>query len=116
MSRFPISLLAVMSFMEAARNKELVERFQNAGIPVLPTTKYGFRALQHLQDFILHDTIKREARLAIPEAHSANTRALSEYESKKLLADNGVPVDLGYIAKTKAEVKSMRKRLAIHWL
>ena len=109
--QIPDKPLAVMSFMEAARNKELVERFQNAGIPVLPTTKYGFRALQHLQDFILHDTIKREARLAIPEAHSANTRALSEYESKKLLADNGVPVDLGYIAKTKAEVKEYVEKI-----
>lgn len=109
--QIPDKPLAVMSFMEAARNKELVERFQNAGIPVLPTTKYGFRALQHLQYFILHDTIKREARLAIPEAHSANTRALSEYESKKLLADNGVPVDLGYIAKTKAEVKEYAEKI-----
>lgn len=109
--QIPDKPLAVMSFMEAARNKELVERFQNAGIPVLPTTKYGFRALQHLQNFILHDTIKREARLAIPEAHSANTRALSEYESKKLLADNGVPVDLGYIAKTKAEVKEYAEKI-----
>ena len=109
--QIPDKPLAVMSFMEAARNKELVERFQNAGIPVLPTTKYAFRALQHLQDFISHDTIKREARLAIPEAHSANTRALSEYESKKLLADNGVPVDLGYIAKTKAEVKEYAEKI-----
>ena len=109
--QIPDKPLAVMSFMEAARNKELVERFQNAGIPVLPTTKYGFRALQHLQDFISHDTIKREARLAIPEAHSAKTRALSEYESKKLLADNGVPVDLGYIAKTKAEVKEYAEKI-----
>lgn len=109
--QIPDKPLAVMSFMEAARNKELVERFQNVGIPVLPTTKYGFRALQHLQDFISHDTIKREARLAIPEAHSANTRALSEYESKKLLADNGVPVDLGYIAKTKAEVKEYAEKI-----
>lgn len=109
--QIPDKPLAVMSFMEAARNKELVERFQNAGIPVLPTTKYGFRALQHLQDFISHDTIKREARLAIPEAHSANTWALSEYESKKLLADNGVPVDLGYIAKTKAEVKEYAEKI-----
>lgn len=109
--QIPDKPLAVMIFMEAARNKELVERFQNAGIPVLPTTKYGFRALQHLQDFISHDTIKREARLAIPEAHSANTRALSEYESKKLLADNGVPVDLGYIAKTKAEVKEYAEKI-----
>ena len=109
--QIPDKPLAVMSFMEAARNKELVERFQNAGIPVLPTTKYGFRALQHIQDFISHDTIKREARLAIPEAHSANTRALSEYESKKLLADNGVPVDLGYIAKTKAEVKEYAEKI-----
>lgn len=109
--QIPDKPLAVMSFMEAARNKELVERFQNAGIPVLPTTKYGFRALQHLQDFISHDTIKREARLAIPEAHSANTRALSEYESKKLLADNGIPVDLGYIAKTKAEVKEYAEKI-----
>ncbi len=109
--QIPDKPLAVMSFMEAARNKELVERFQNAGIPVLPTTKYGFRALQHLQDFISHDTMKREARLAIPEAHSANTRALSEYESKKLLADNGVPVDLGYIAKTKAEVKEYAEKI-----
>ena len=45
------------------------------------------------------------------EAHSANTRALSEYESKKLLADNGVPVDLGYIAKTKAEVKEYAEKI-----
>ena len=66
--------------------------------------------------FISHDTIKREARLAIPEAHSANTRALSEYESKKLLADNGVPVDLGYIAKTKAEVKEYAEKIGYPWL
>ena len=109
--QIPDKPLAVMSFMEAARNKELVERFQNAGIPVLPTTKYGFRALQHLQDFISHDDVKREARLAIPEPHPAKTRALSEYESKKLLADHGVPVDLGHIAKTKAEVKEYAEKI-----
>ena len=36
---------------------------------------------------------------------------MSEYESKKLLADNGVPVDLGYIAKTKAEVKEYAEKI-----
>lgn len=110
-NRIPEKPLAVMSFMEAARNKELVERFQNAGIPVLPTTKYGFRALQHLQEFISHDKVKRQARLAIPKTNTKKTRALSEYESKKLLAECGVPVDLGYVAKTKADVAMLAEKV-----
>lgn len=110
-NRIPEKPLAVMSFMEAARNKELVERFQNAGIPVLPTTKYGFRALQHLQEFISHDVVKREASLAIPKTSTKNLRALSEYESKKLLAEHGVPVDLGYIAKEKADIAMIAEKL-----
>ena len=110
-NKIPEKPLAVMSFMEAARNKELVARFQDAGIPVLPTTKYGFRALQHLQGFIEHHSIKRETKLAIPDIKTTKTKALSEYASKNLLAQYGVPVELGYVAKSPDDVKIYAEKI-----
>ena len=111
--RIPNKPLAVMNFMEDSRNKELVDRFQNEGIPVLPTTKYAFSALKHMAQFIEYTADNKELKLAIPskKEKSVKTRALSEYESKKLLSKYGVKVDLGVIAKNKEEALTEAKKI-----
>lgn len=96
--------IALMSFMETSRNKEFVERFINIGIPVLPTTKYGFSALKHLVEFVEYTSEDKDLELAIPDmTNKKETIALSEYASKKMLSDYGVNVDLGMIVTSKEQ-------------
>ncbi|HHW95045.1 MAG TPA: acetate--CoA ligase family protein [Mogibacterium sp.] len=94
---------ACLNFIEMSRNADLQQRFTQLGVPVLPCIKYAFAALKHLSDFISYDVSMRSLDLAIPDVTLTGRRALGEYASKKLLADSGVPVDLGKVAKSAKE-------------
>lgn len=109
----PNKPLALLSFMEASRNTDLVNRFLAEGIPVLPTTKYAFSALKHLSDFISYTADQRQLKLAVPAPKAGNKErvALSEYESKKLLSEYGVPVNLGSIATSKEEALTYAREI-----
>ncbi len=105
--------LMIMSFLEASRNKDLVHNFESIGIPVLPTTKYAFSALRHLTDFIEYSPDNKTLQLATPDLgkSSNNPKALSEYESKALLAKHNVDIDLGIIVKSKEEAITQAKKM-----
>lgn len=104
-ARIPEKPLALLSFMEASRNLPFVERFLAEGIPVLPTTKYAFSALRNLTRFVEYKTEQRAVCLALPDPAMSGRKqiSLSEYESKKMLNDFGVEVNLGRVAKSKEE-------------
>lgn len=99
--------LAIMSFMEASRNKKLVKQFEAAQIPVLPTTKYAFSILSHLRDFINYDASDKTLYLALPEQvkqPELERINLSEHESKKMLEEYGVAVPYEIVATSEDEV------------
>lgn len=124
-ARIPEKPLALLSFMEASRNLPFVERFLAEGIPVLPTTKYAFSALRHLRQFVEYDPRLREVCLALPTFAEEKKRkirsqtggtgggriSLSEYESKKMLAEYGIDVHLGKIAKSREEALTLASEM-----
>ena len=95
---------ACLNFIEMTRNADLTRRFAELGVPMLPCTKYAFDVLRHLQDFAGYKREERELRVAIPAKPLSGARkALSERESKELLAGYGVPVGSGVVAASAAE-------------
>ncbi|HWP80543.1 MAG TPA: acetate--CoA ligase family protein [Candidatus Acidoferrum sp.] len=104
--------LMVVTTMERNRNPETVAALQKAGIAVLPTMVYGFKALRHLSDFIEYNALDHTLALAVPDRKPAGTRkALSEYASKKMLKDSGVPLELGEVVSSPKEAVEAAKRL-----
>lgn len=105
--KVPSKPLAVMSFMEFSRNRELLEGFQDAGIPVLPSTKYAMAALKHLADFVAYRPEDHALASAVPRPGlgQGKRRILSEYDSRRLLRDFGVELDTGAAAATRREAE-----------
>lgn len=98
--------IAILPFVEGTRNFDLSEKFAEIGVPILPSPKYAFSALANLANFISYNPDEKVLDVAMPDApKSGEARALSEVESKAMLKEYGVPVDLGHIAKTREEVK-----------
>lgn len=85
----------VIPSFEKARNDEVRRQFEQAGIPVLATGDYAYRAIRHLMDFSSFSAASATLDLAIPDRRDPRSRkkeTLSEKQSKELLSSAGVPV------------------------
>lgn len=104
--------IAILPFVEGTRNFDLSNKFAEIGVPILPSPKYAFPALANLFKFINYNAEEKVLDVALPDNEQAGkTRALSEVESKSMLKEYGVPIDLGYIAKNRDEVKEYFEKL-----
>lgn len=101
---------ACLNFIEMSRNADLQSKFEAMGVPMLPCTKYAFECLKHLKEYVSYRPDARTLELAIPKHKPVGRRALSEYASKKLLAENGVKIDLGTVAASKEEAMAAAKK------
>lgn len=102
--RFPDKPMMLMNIVERSRDQATIDKFLEAGIAVLPTMNYGFRAVRHLADFVEYSSADHTLELAIPsKAPGKGTRALSEVASKKMLKEAGVPVDTGEVVQSADE-------------
>jgi acetyltransferase len=101
--------MAFIPLLENTREKEIVDRLEKIGVPVLPPTDYGFAALKHLADYINYDYKERTLEVALPDCEGVKendvtkAKALSEHTSKELLKKYGVPVTKEEIATNEAE-------------
>lgn len=102
---------ACLSFIEMSRNGELVNRFSNLGVPILPCIKYAFGALKHLNNFVSYEAERRTLELAIPNRKITARKVLGEYASKKLLIDSGIAIELGKLADNAEEAISFAEDL-----
>lgn len=97
--------IAILPFIEGTRNRDVAEKFREIGVPILPSPKYAFSALSHLSKYIDYDCAKRELSLAVPDKKSGACRkALSEVKSKRMLKENGIPLELGVIVTSREEI------------
>jgi acetyltransferase len=83
----------MMPFIECSRAPEIRNLLRPAGIPILPTSTYGFKVLKSLADFV---TFNFEEKLpacgaAEESIKDKKTIYLSEFESKKKLAEWNIP-------------------------
>ncbi len=96
-------------FIEHTRHRESASALMEAGVPLLPTGKYGCTALKKILDFATWEYEPLEA--AIPSAIHSGSHSLSEYESLNYLKDHGVPIPPQAVAATADEAVELAETL-----
>ncbi|MEG0051434.1 MAG: acetate--CoA ligase family protein [Terrisporobacter sp.] len=92
--------VVMIPFLENTRNEKYLNQLENIGVPVMPPAGYAFKILKYLADFINYNPEDVALELAIPDAAGEGSIALTEYESKKLLANYNIPIPKEEVAKT----------------
>ena len=100
--------LLMMPFMECSRAPEIRNMLRAAGIPILPTSTYGFRLLKSLADFVSFNYEEKLPACGTAEESISDKKLtyLSEYEGKKKLAEWGIPSAESRLVNTEAELSA----------
>ncbi|NCB41632.1 MAG: CoA-binding protein [Clostridia bacterium] len=85
--------LLMMPFIECSRAPEIRDLLRPAGVPILPTSGYGFKMLKSLADFATFNFEEKLPACGPAEESIADKKVvyLSEYEAKKKLAEWNIP-------------------------
>ncbi len=102
--------IAMLPFAENTRNREYQEKLFKIGVPILPPPVYAFKLLGYLSKYVEYRNKERTLELSLPERKPQNYTALSEFSSKMLLKEYGVPVSDCIIARTADEAVEYWKR------
>lgn len=105
--------VAMLPFAENTRNPEYQEKLFKIGVPVLPPPVYAFKLLKYLSDYVEYFNEERTLELAIPEKKAENAIALSEFDSKKVLAEFGVPVGEEIITTSEDEAAAFAEKTGL---
>lgn len=95
--------VVMIPFAENTRNAEYSEKLEKIGVPVLPTSNYAFKILKNISDFVSYDVSKHDLEVRIPGPINTGGEALSESESKEIVAKYGVPFPKVLVAKSENE-------------
>lgn len=87
-----------LPFIEHTRHQKSADALHKAGVPLLPTGRYGCSILKMILNFATHNY--EDQAIAIPNHTHNGKKTLSEYESLCRLAENGVPIPPQAIATT----------------
>ena len=107
--------VAMLPFAENTRNPEYQEKLFRIGVPVLPPPVYAFKLLKYLSDYVEYFNEEKTLDLAIPEKKAENAIALSEFDSKKVLAEFGVPVGEEIIATSEDEAAAFAEKTGLSY-
>jgi acetyltransferase len=105
--------IIVIPAVESGRMTHYVDMLRNAGIPVMPPTFYAYKHIRILMDYVewLASSSIRTFDVAIPENLSGEDVALSEHDSKNMLAEFGIPVPEEFIATNENEAVEYADRI-----
>ncbi|HIU75788.1 MAG TPA: acetate--CoA ligase family protein [Candidatus Pelethocola excrementipullorum] len=98
-----------LPFIEHTRHQGSADTLKNAGVPLLPSGKYGCEALKKILDFATYTY--EDGEIAIPDGVHKGSRGLSEYESLCYLKEHGVTIPPQAVAATKEEAIEAAKIL-----
>lgn len=98
-----------LPFIEHTRHKESLDILIEAGVPLLPSGKYGCKILKNILDFAMMEYEDGEA--AIPTAVHTGSKGLSEYDSLVYLKEHGVNIPPQAVAATHQEAIDAAKEL-----
>lgn len=99
--------IALLPFAENTRNPEYQEKLFKIGVPILPPPIYAFKMLRRLLDFLEYKPENQSLELAIGEKKDGKTIALSERDSKNLLASYGVAVAEQIVVTSREEASKV---------
>ena len=103
--------LAMLPFIEDARNTEYLTKLYKLGIPVLPPALYGLRIIRHIMDFVNYDPSLAVADLALPQGNPQPGQALTEFESKKLLCSSGLTIPIEKTASSEDQAATVASEI-----
>lgn len=103
--------IAMLPFAENTRNREYQEKLFRIGVPILPPPVYAFKLLGYLTAYVEGLRRQRTLELALPKRRPTAASALSEYASKALLKQYGVPVADSLVAATADEAVAYWQRV-----
>lgn len=112
--RYPDNQIVIVPLIEDRRQKEIYDRLQQAGIPILASPYYGYKVIKKLIDYSesLSNIGTRTLQSCIPESSMLKKKkiSLSESESKKLFEKFGINIPKEIVVKThkQAIVESER--------
>lgn len=98
-----------LPFIEHTRHPESSRILKEAGVPLLPSGRYGCGILHKILQFATDPFEDIEA--AIPGHRSGSTRSMSEYESLCYLQRHQVPIPPQAVAATHEEAAAAAKKL-----
>ena len=107
--------VAMLPFAENTRNPEYQEKLFRIGVPVLPPPVYAFKLLKYLSDYVEYFNGEKTLEIAAPEKKAENAAALSEFDSKKVLAEYGVPVGEEIIATSAEEAGAFAEKTGLSY-
>jgi acetyltransferase len=96
-------------FIEHTRHQESAEILKQAGVPLLPTGRYGCSVLKKVLDFAV--STFEPIMPAIPEARHTSSHSLSEFESLNYLSSHGVPIPPQSVAGSADEAVAEAEKL-----
>jgi acetate---CoA ligase (ADP-forming) len=103
--------VVMIPFTENTRNREYSEKLERIGVPVLPSSKYAFKILKYITDYVSYDPHLHDLEVRIPSRASRGEGALSETESKDVLSRYGLPFPEYMVAKSEEEAVAAAKEL-----
>lgn len=98
---------------EAMRDEKWRMKLKEAGIPLLGPGEMGYSVMGKIARRLAYHPEERclEQQCPLPAALTGTPVSLSEHESKKALAEGGIPVDPGIIVRTEAELELACRQL-----
>lgn len=102
--------MVMLPFLENTRNPEYQDLLRSVGVPVLPAALYGMRIIKHIMDFVSYNPVNAESDLALPVGKPAPGKALTEYDSKLLLREYGLPAPKAEVATTEDQAAAIAER------
>jgi acyl-CoA synthetase (NDP forming) len=105
--------VVMLPFAENTRNRDYVEKLERIGVPVLPTSLYAFKVIRNILKFAAYRPEHHNFHVAVPEVHtnSPGKSALTESESKRLIASYGIPCGRFDVAVSKEEAAEIFERM-----
>lgn len=102
----------MLPFAENTRNPEYVEKLESMGVPVLPTSLYALKIIRNVIEFAGYKVKEHNLEVRAPKMIPATDRgALTESESKKIIAEYGVDCGMYEVAHSREEAAEIMERL-----
>lgn len=106
--------MVMVPFAEMSRNKEYCDKLEKIGVPVLPTTLYAFKVIKNILEFAAYDPSDHDMDIDFSGGLPAGKHeriALTEAESKDIIAKYDVPTGKFKVAKSKEEAVAIFNEL-----
>lgn len=103
--------VVMLPFAENTRNKEYSRRLEEIGVPVLSTSNYAFKVIRNILDFAAYRCEDFNLDIKIPESSGGEAVALSEWESRKILEEYGIPFPPSTVVQDTDRIKDVADSL-----